>query len=355
MIGRDPILKSELSSAASPQKSRNKLPLPDIKDAGHFLQLAQGHSYKPAGLGDCEDPEDVRPAKAVRAEKNEPIELNREFFSPLVLIDLTVKIKAQPGAFEPFMVGHNSDMNSGVELPLIQKPLRKHVELQLQFLKEIEPKTVGLSAHPRPQFRELDTAKNAELERKVKTELPQIVVPEPNKEAAKLAVPAVLVLMNSNVEQTQSSRISDLPHITRLHIESVKRNATGVLSSLELVLEPVELGRITAKLQHEDGKVTLILSAEHQHVADDLTRDGALLLRALGDQIPNIERMSVQIRAETSQGSETSFQNGLDLQSGGRDKNPHDAKPDHRNYRLDEMPGAAAASPQNTTHSKILI
>jgi hypothetical protein len=101
--------------------------------------------------------------------------------------------------------------------------------------------------------------------------------------------------------QIATLRVSDLPHVTRVQIDQTKRNAAGVLTSLELVLEPAELGRITARIQHEEGRVTLVLSAEHRTIAEDLARDSGLLLRVLGDQIPGINKMTVFVQTEAQQ------------------------------------------------------
>jgi flagellar hook-length control protein FliK len=101
--------------------------------------------------------------------------------------------------------------------------------------------------------------------------------------------------------QIATLRVSDLPHVTRVQIDQTKRNIAGILTSLELVLEPAELGRITAKIQHAEGRVTLVLSAEHRAIADDLARDSGLLLRVLGDQIPGINKMAVFVQTEAQQ------------------------------------------------------
>jgi Flagellar hook-length control protein FliK len=103
--------------------------------------------------------------------------------------------------------------------------------------------------------------------------------------------------------QASFSQISNLPHVTRVHVDQIKRNSTGSLTTLELVLEPAELGRISAKVSHENGRITLVLNAEHRHIADDLMRDKGLLLRVLGDHIPNIENVTIHVQSDAAQSS----------------------------------------------------
>lgn len=135
-----------------------------------------------------------------------------------------------------------------------------------------------------------------------------------------------LILPNVTQVQTVTSRISDLPHVTRVRIDHTKRNSSGVLTSLELVLEPAKLGRITAKIQHNEGRVTLVLSAEHSAIADDLARDSGLLLRVLGDQIPGLNKMAVFVQTEAQLSQMSQGQNFADLHSNSRQQKP---RPNH--------------------------
>ena len=132
-----------------------------------------------------------------------------------------------------------------------------------------------------------------------------------------LAVEAFTQAMNA------APRISDLPHITRVQIEQTKRNSAGTLTSLELVLEPAELGRITAKIQHMEGRVTLVLSAEHRAIADDLARDSGLLLKVLGDQIPGISKMAVFVQTEAQQEQILQCQGFAEFSSDSRQQNQY--------------------------------
>jgi hypothetical protein len=119
--------------------------------------------------------------------------------------------------------------------------------------------------------------------------------------------------------QIATQRVNDLPHVTRVHIDQIKRNATGVLTSLELVLEPAELGRITARIQHKEGSVTLVLSAEHSSIANDLAQDNGLLLRVLGDQLPGIHKVTVSVETEAQREQVLQGQSFPDFKSSHRE------------------------------------
>ena len=148
-------------------------------------------------------------------------------------------------------------------------------------------------------------------------------------------------------------RISDLQHVTRVHIDHTKRNAAGVLTSLELVLEPAELGRITARIQHEEGRLVLTLNTEHKHIAEELSRDSGLLLRALGDHIPGLDTMSVFVQAEGSQPSMAQGQRFADARAGGKEHNSQ-----HYNgadKATEDLLQSGSIATNYTTPSRILI
>jgi flagellar hook-length control protein FliK len=164
-----------------------------------------------------------------------------------------------------------------------------------------------------------------------------------------------LAMPNEAQTSSQTTRLLDFPYVTRIQIEQVKRNATGALTSLEFVLEPAELGRITAKIQHEEGRMTLILNAEHQHIAEDIARDGGMLLRVLGDHIPGVERMIVHIQSGASQLSMGAGSNFSHLRSDQQGKNQQSRSFFDGGDPESDIPHGTKSQKKITTYSRVLI
>jgi Flagellar hook-length control protein FliK len=136
-----------------------------------------------------------------------------------------------------------------------------------------------------------------------------------------------MMLPNVPHAQTETVRLADLPQVTRVQVDQIKRNSAGVLTSLELVLEPEKLGRITAKIEHDEGRVTLVLRAEHSAIADDLARDSGLLLRVLSDQLPGVNKMAVFVQTEARSSLELHGQNFAGLHSKNDGQKPRPERP----------------------------
>lgn len=86
--------------------------------------------------------------------------------------------------------------------------------------------------------------------------------------------------------------------LKNVQVGMVHKNATGKLTSIELALEPAELGRITARLEMSQDRLVLLVTTENRQAAELLSQDSSLLLRALSHHIGGIENMSVIIRQD---------------------------------------------------------
>ena len=167
--------------------------------------------------------------------------------------------------------------------------------------------------------------------------------------------------INQSATLAQTHRILDLPHISRVHIDTVKRNSNGVLTSLELVLEPAELGRIAARISYEEGRVTLVVSAEHKRVAEELSRDSTLLLRVLGEHISGVEKMEVRVQTENhnmpsadhqSFGEFASHHNNSQTRANGRDDHKYAASLTKDEAAIEDNSITVA---DNTTSTRVLL
>ena len=188
---------------------------------------------------------------------------------------------------------------------------------------------------------------------KSKFDMPQAIVAKPDTEVVFAQPLTSFMPLSPLLNPIANTRVSDLQHVTRVHIDHTKRNAAGVLTSLELVLEPAELGRITARIQYEEGRLVLTLNAEHKHIAEDLSRDSGLLLRALGDHIPGLDRMSVFVQAEGSQSSQAQGQRFADARAGGKENNSQQYN--GADKATENPQGASSIATSYTTSSSILI
>lgn len=159
------------------------------------------------------------------------------------------------------------------------------------------------------------------------------------------------------VEQTSHSVFKDtvanggLPTLKNMHVETIKRNDMGSITHIDLVLEPAELGRISVRLEHENDRLVLILTAENKSAAIELAQDSGLLLRALGNHIAGLETMSVVVRQD-GEGNRTSSQTNMNF--GGGEQRAHQQNSE-ANFGASGHLSRNSIASENTTSDKISI
>jgi flagellar hook-length control protein FliK len=276
--------------------------LPEPADAGYFCQLAKSDKAKMASgieesrLEEIQQPEEnSREGHTIETDNSQMLIHSPAMDFNFALAEPQRKTGSLSQAFDS-----KSDVSLDVRFSF--EPARKRPISHLQNFVKTDQKSSFSHLDSQSQksaIRERNPVQNAI---RPELDLSQFATAKPSQDDAIMpALAPALSFFNLPVLDSQMSRLADLPAITRVQVDHVNRNTAGTLTSLELVLEPVELGRITARLQHEEGRVTLILSAEHKHVADNLARDGGLLMRVLGDHIPGVERMAVFVQTEGAQ------------------------------------------------------
>ena len=302
MNARDLVIKPSNVAFATALCPRGKTRAPDGADAGYFKDLTKGNALRTKVNEDTNAVDENVPLTtqiddvSLDASKNNALLLLPQIES------FNVKFTAQQfGEYFSSSMGQEhlaKNLSSKDTNTIVKKdtqPLKVHQRdaAQKGHLKSSENST---------NMHQTIDKKTLQHSSKTPIDLPQITPQKQNFEGAPQPLLPFTLLQTHTVSlQNQTILISNLPHVTRIEIDQTKRNSAGVLTSLELVLEPAELGRITAKLSHDDGKVTLILSAEHRYVADELLRDAGLLMRVLGDHIPSLDTMTVLVQTEAQQ------------------------------------------------------
>ena len=341
MIGRDQLLRCD--SAASPTKMRGKAALPELHDANYFKQMAESERVKVSSSRRAVDSKDIALLPDNEAEIVLPETMQLSGFATPFLIDLNANIAGHSTLLKDAEVDRVSARDSGL-VNLVQD------KFSLKQSKETDKKTAQITPQNLLHSRVIEDTKS-------KIDLSQTTATKPDTEivlalSSTTFMPANFML-NPLLNPIANTRISDLPHVMRVQIDHVKRTSAGVLTSLELVLEPAELGRITARIQHEEGRLVLTLNAEHKHIAEDLSRDSGLLMRALGDHIPGLDRMSVFVQSEGSQSSQAQRQRFADARAGGKE---HNSQQYNGADKATENPqGAGSIATSYTTSSSILI
>ncbi|MGL4405750.1 MAG: flagellar hook-length control protein FliK [Notoacmeibacter sp.] len=156
------------------------------------------------------------------------------------------------------------------------------------------------------------------------------------------------------MDQDQPS-ISTALRCKSVLVEHITRNSTGVITHIELALEPAELGRINARIEQNQGQLVLIVSAESSQLAEEIAQDSGLLLRALGSHISGIETMSVIVRQEGNSGSTSGQSAMIDFGSNKyRDQGFKQNKPAFGTEQPEQFLGIDNAH-SNTTKTRVFI
>jgi hypothetical protein len=356
MIGREHAVSSNRPDAASARQTHSKAQRPEPADAGYFCQLAKGEKAKmPAGLEKSQLEEIQQPDENLR--ERHTIELgNSQMLILSPAMDFNFALAKPQRKTGSLVQAFDSKPDVSLDVRFSFDPARKDSISHLQNFVKTDQKSSFIHLDIQSQKSAITEKNPRQNAIKPELDLPQIAMIKPSQDDAIMpALTPALSFFNSPVLDSQMSRLADLPAVIRIHVGDVKRGSAGTLTSLELVLEPVELGRITARLQHEEGRVTLILSAEHKHVADDLARDGGLLMRVLGDHIPGVERMAVFVQTEGAQSPFSQRQNFGEFGSG------HNRQSEQGSQFMGVMTGDDAAKNVsetvkiNTTLFRVLI
>jgi Flagellar hook-length control protein FliK len=302
MIGREYVVNLSRMEAASTPQTHGKMQRPEPADAGYFCQLAKGEKAKMAtGLEKSQLEEMQQPDENLREEHT--IELgNSQMFIQSPVMDFNFALAEPQRKTVSLAQAFDGKPDVSLDVKISCEPARKGSISHLHNIMKTDQKSSFSHLDIQSQKSAITEKNPRQNAIKAELDLPQIAMIKPRQDDAIMpALTPALSFLNSPVLDRQMSRFADLPAITRVQVDHINCNTAGTLTSLELVLEPVQLGRITARLQHEEGRVTLVLSAEHKHVADDLARDGGLLMRVLGDHIPGVERMAVFVQTEGAQ------------------------------------------------------
>jgi Flagellar hook-length control protein FliK len=302
MITREPVIKPLSVNMGAAHHLRGKSLPPEVADVGYFRDLAKGSALRAKAFDNKIEADENGPLQRQADDisddvgKNEIQQLVPEFvnFNVLRGIDKDKEMSFRSMG-QGKLVAHLSSCGAD--------ELVKNNTAEFRNQKiEIASKLVSTPDHYQTKLLEAVDKKAPMFSAKVAVEQPRAT---PQKQDLEFISQPALALpfleASSFLLQHQMPSLSNLPHVSRVEIEKIKRNVAGELTSLELVLEPAELGRITARLQHESGKITLILNTEHKAVAEELMRDAGLLMRVLGDHISGVEHLAIFVQIEGTQ------------------------------------------------------
>ena len=347
MIGRGNLLQCDAPNFAASQKINCKTGLPQPQDATFFKHIAEGERVKLASTKPEKDSDNLVLLSDEETQITLSDTVQTTMLAPSFFIGLNINMVSHEklGGDEKVAIIFETESDLTDLLPdrSTQKPdvvSQKNVK---DIDKKMLPQVQQNSPHAFSRGRIIEDIKS-------KMDVTQIATQKLDDNSAFITQAGINISPNSLPNPIQAMRVLDIPHVTRVQIDHVKRTSAGVLTSLELVLEPAELGRITARIEQQEGRLVLLLSAEHQHTAEELSRDSGLLIRALGDNIPGIDKMAVIIQTQASSAQNQTF---ADLGSGHQKQN----RQTYIGARLDieETKNGGLSADNYTTSSRILI